>query len=251
LTSCVRVTAGPLVGDYLPGGGDFAVVWVHGFLSHRGGEKAAAVRAECGRRGWPFAAFDFRAHGDSPGDLVDLSPHTLLEDLDVVAGFLRDRGHSRLGLVGSSMGGFAAGWFAHRHPGAVVGCVFVAPGFGFLHRRWASLTAAGQIEWQRTGRRELVSPFATGHLGYGLVADCDRFRPADLAAGWTTPALLFHGWADDTMPPSDSLDFLRDSPGPDVELRLFKGGDHRLTAYKEGIAAGCGTFFARLLAPPA
>jgi len=51
-----------LAGTYQPGAPrtDFVVVWVHGFGSHRGGEKSEAVRDECTRRGWPFAAFDFR-----------------------------------------------------------------------------------------------------------------------------------------------------------------------------------------------
>lgn len=38
-----------LTGTYAHGTArpEFAVLWVHGFGSHRGGEKAAAVRAEC------------------------------------------------------------------------------------------------------------------------------------------------------------------------------------------------------------
>src|SRR5204862_1734586 len=114
-----------LSGDYQPGTGasDFAVVWVYGFGSVRGGEKAAAVRAECGRRGWAFAAFDFRGHGQSGGAMHELRASGLLEDLAVVRDFLMSRGHARLGLVGSSMGGLAAAWFAREHPEAVVGCV--------------------------------------------------------------------------------------------------------------------------------
>src|SRR5436305_11497621 len=108
-----------LVGDYEPGTGppaDFAVLWVHGFGSVRGGEKAAAVRAECGRRGWAFAAFDFRGHGGSGGAMHELRASGLLDDLAAVRRFLMSRGHTRLGLVGSSMGGFAAAWFAVNNP---------------------------------------------------------------------------------------------------------------------------------------
>ena len=242
------VTAGPLVGDYVSAAGDFAVLWVHGFGSHRGGEKSAAVRAECERRGWAFAAFDFRSHGDTGGPLHDLSPHTLLADLHTAAGFLRDRGHARLGLVGSSMGGFAAAWFAAQHP--VVGCVLVAPAFGFLRRRWESLTPAEQHDWQATGRRRISGPYVAGELGYDLVADRDRFTEAALAAGWHTPALIVHGLLDDAVPAADSLAFLHAAADPRVELRLFKDGDHRLTAYKVEIAVETGRFFARFLAPP-
>src|SRR5258708_5906090 len=97
-----------LAGDYLPAPNcDFAVMWVHGFGSHRGGEKAAAVCAECARRGWAFAAFDFRGHGASSGTMRELRASRLIEDLAAVRDFLAARGHTRLGLVGSSMGGFA------------------------------------------------------------------------------------------------------------------------------------------------
>ncbi|OWK38073.1 alpha/beta hydrolase [Fimbriiglobus ruber] len=237
---------GMIVGDYVPAAGDFAVVWVHGFGSHRGGEKAAEVRAACAARGWPFAAFDFRGHGDSPGSMLDLRASRLLEDLAAVRDLLADRGRTRLGLVGSSMGGFAAAWFTRRHPADVVGCVFLAPAFGFLERRWNSITDAERADWVRTGRRRVKSEWVDVDVGYGLVEERADFTPEKLTAGWATPALLFHGCADDVVPDTDSLNFLRAVAFPDVELRLLKDGDHRLTAHKTTIADAAGSFFERL-----
>jgi alpha-beta hydrolase superfamily lysophospholipase len=239
-----------LLGDYAPAAGvppDFAVLWVHGFGSVRGGEKAAAVRAECGRRGWAFAAFDFRGHGQSGGRMPDLRASGLLDDLASVRQFLLSRGHTRLGLVGSSMGGFAAAWFTAHNPDAVVGCVLLAPAFGFLDRRWGRLTRDEREAWRNTGRLRVTNDWVDTEIGYGLVEERARFRPADLAAGWRTPALIFHGLADDAVPDSDSLEFVRRVRFPRVELRLLKDGDHRLTAYKDEIAAEAGRFFARLL----
>lgn len=243
----IETPNGTLVGDYVAGDGSFAVLWVHGFGSHRGGEKSAAVRAECIRRGWPFAAFDFRGHGQSSGEILDLRASRLLEDLDAIRQFLAERGHTRLGLIGSSMGGFAAAWYTRHHPEIVVGCVFVAPGFGFLERRWLSITDAERDDWQRTGRRRITSEWVDLEIGYGLVAEREAFTPRALAEEWATPALLFHGCADDLVPDTDSLNFLRAVQYTDVELRLLKAGDHRLTVYKEEIAAASGQFFTRLL----
>ncbi|HSQ56269.1 MAG TPA: alpha/beta fold hydrolase [Gemmata sp.] len=143
-----------LVGDYCRGlaGSEFAVVWVHGFGSYRGGEKAAAVLKECTTHGWAFTAFDFRGHGESSGSLLDLRPSYLIEDLRYVRDFLATRGHKRLGLVASSMGAFAAAWFSRANPKSVLGCVFLAPAFGFLERRWNPLTEAERKEWQGSGR---------------------------------------------------------------------------------------------------
>ncbi|MBN9120231.1 MAG: alpha/beta fold hydrolase [Planctomycetes bacterium] len=244
LTSGVR-----LAGTYLPGTGapDFAVVWVHGFGSHRGGEKAEAVRAECSRRGWAFAAFDFRGHGETGGAMHELRASRLLEDLAAVRDFLAERGHTRLGPVGSSMGGFASAWFTKQNAGRVVGCVLLAPAFGFLDRRWNGLTSGEREEWRRTDRRRVKNDWVDVEIGYGLVEERERFAPDDLVRDWQTPALLFHGLADDTVPDSDSLFFIRHVDYPRVELRLLKDGDHRLTAHKDTIAAAAGEFFAGLL----
>jgi alpha-beta hydrolase superfamily lysophospholipase len=239
---------GHLTGTYHTGAANpaFAVVWVHGFGSHRGGEKAEAVRDECARRGWAFAAFDFRGHGESSGGMHELCGTRLLEDLAAVRDWLAERGHRRLGLVGSSMGGFAAAWFATQNPACVVGCGFVAPGFGFIDRRWDALTADERAEWERTGRRRVTNEWVDVELGYGLVAERERFAPRQLVRDWRTPALLFHGLADDVVPYTDSLSFVRGVGYPRVELRLLKDGDHRLTAYKSAIAAAVGAFFAGL-----
>lgn len=240
---------GVLAGDYLSArdAEDFAVVWCHGFGSHRGGEKAEAVAEECDRRGWAFAAFDFRGHGATGGPMHELRASGLLADLAAIRHVLAERGHTRLGLVGSSMGGFAAAWFARQNVEAVVGVVLLAPAFGFLQRRWDRLTAEQRAEWQRTGRLRVTNAWVDAEVGYGLIEERGRFHVRDLAAGWRTPTLIFHGLADDVVPDVDSLEFLRRVEYPRVELRLFKDGDHRLTAYKDEIAAEAGRFFAGLL----
>ncbi len=238
-----------LTGTYARGTAhpDFAVLWVHGFGSHRGGEKAAAVAAECARRGWAFAAFDFRGHGESGGTMLDLRASRLVEDLGAIRDWLAGRGHARLGLVGSSMGGFASAWFAKRHPECAVGCVLLAPAFGFLDRRWDKLTAEEQAEWRRTGKRRVESEWVSIEIGIGLVEERAAFAPKELVRDWRTPALLFHGMADDVVPDTDSLYFARHADYDRIELRLLKDGDHRLTAYKDAIASAAGAFFAALL----
>ena len=102
---------------------EWAVLYVHGFGSTRMGEKPAAFEAACARRGWTFASFDFRGHGQSSGTLLELRPSGLLEDLTVVGEYLARRGVRRLGLVGSSMGGWASAWFSVRSPERVLACV--------------------------------------------------------------------------------------------------------------------------------
>ncbi|MBA4187250.1 MAG: hypothetical protein C0467_04445 [Planctomycetaceae bacterium] len=240
---------GKVLGTYWPGSdsnhSNFATVWVHGFGSFRGGEKAAAVRGECAKYGWSFLSFDFRGHGRSSGTMHDLRASRLLEDLGTVREYLAAQGRTQLGLIGSSMGGFASTWFTLAHRESVVGCVLLAPAFGFLQRRWDRLTPDERAEWKRTDRLPVKNEWIETELAYGLVEERERFHPNELAARWNSPALLFHGLGDDVVPAEDSLAFLRETAYPGVELRIFKDGDHRLTAYKDEIAAEACRFFAR------
>src|SRR5262249_4286298 len=140
----IPLAQGELVGDLsfaqLPG--EWAVVWVHGFGSKRGGGKAPAGEAACSRRGGAVAPVDFRGHGQSSGAMRDLRATGLMDDLDAVRGYLSSRGIRRFGLIGSSMGGFAAAWYALRAGRDVVpACVLLAPALRFIQARWETLGA--------------------------------------------------------------------------------------------------------------
>jgi fermentation-respiration switch protein FrsA (DUF1100 family) len=99
---------------------------------------------------------------------------------------------------------------------------------------------------RRSGRIRVKNQWIDVEVGLGLIEERDRFLPEDLAKGWQTPALIFHGLADDVVPVEDSLAFIRSVEYPRVELRLLRDGDHRLTDYKDEIASEMGRFFAKL-----
>jgi pimeloyl-ACP methyl ester carboxylesterase len=247
----IRLPSGEIMRGGLQAGtasSDCALIYVHGFGSHRGGEKAAALASACARREWTFAAADFRGHGNSDGTTRELTAAHLLEDLSALHAFLAKRGYLRLALVGSSMGGFASAWFAVRNPDAVLACVLLAPAFRFLHRRWEELTEAQRADWARTGVRRVRNEWLDIEIGYGLVEERDAFDPAELARNWRAPLLIYHGLADDVVPVEESLAFINATPYDDVELRLVKDGDHRLTKHKDAIAEASCQFIAERLA---
>ena len=241
------IQGGHLCGDLDRRYGDFAILWIHGLGSHRGGEKAVAVRDECQHRGWSFAAFDFRGHGESSGDILELTASRLLADLQAIRDFLAAQGLQQLGLVGSSLGGFAAAWSARQIPESVIGCVFLAPAFRFLERRWQSLDAEQQAAWRDSGRFRLHNDWIDVELGYGLIEEQPLYRLEALAHGWAIPTLLFHGYNDTVVPWQESRDFFEAAETSCLELHLFRDGDHRLTAYKQEIAESVGRFFQQRL----
>lgn len=239
---------GELVGDlsFAQEAGDWAVVWVHGFGSRRGGDKSQAVEAACSRRGWAFAAFDFRGHGQSSGVMRELRVGGLLEDLGAVREFLASRGIRRFGLIGSSMGAFAAAWYALRVGRDVVpACVLLAPALRFIHGRWETLSAEQREQWRRTGVLPVQNEWVTAELGFGLAEERTQYPAGELAARWDRPLLIYHGIRDAVVPFSTSVAFVEMTGCPEVELRLLKDGDHRLTEFAGAIAEEACRFLER------
>ena len=226
--------------------GPAAVVFVHGFGSTRNGEKAAALEAECARRGWPFATLDLRGHGESTGTLLDLRSSTMLEDLTQFDAALALRGIDQLFLVGSSMGGWLASWFARNRPERVGAVAGIAPAFTFPDGLWARLDEDMRADWRAHGR---LAVFNEGRrrqeeLSFRMIEDAQRYRIEDLTRGWATPLLIFHGMQDDIIPYLESIQFVEQAGAAvEIELRLLNPGDHRLVEYKEEMARSIGRFF--------
>lgn len=214
------------------------VVFAHGFGSIRAGEKSAALEAECAHRGWAFTAFDFRGHGQSDGVMTELRGSRLIEDLDLIAREAVKRARGPLLLFGSSMGGWASAWLAAKHPDRVAACAFVAPAFRFLE--WRRLSDDEREEWRRTGRLRVRNEFVDVEIDFGLAAEADEYPFEKLVMRFRTPAIIFHGLADDVVPYSLSVEFAARCTADDVELVLIKNGDHRLNREKGRLAfAAC------------
>jgi pimeloyl-ACP methyl ester carboxylesterase len=145
------------------------------------------------------------------------------------------------------MGGWASAWFSVTHPERVAAYLAIAPAFGFLQGHWHRLTDANRQAWQQTGRIRVrnESRDCDEDLSYDLLQEGDRYPLDQLIRRWTLPLLIYHGLRDESIPYTDSIRFLEQTPAADVELRLLKDGDHRLLAYKDDMAEAMGRFFAR------
>lgn len=219
-----------------------AVIFAHGFGSTHNGEKSVALEAECERRDWAFAACDFRGHGTSGGTMLELRGSRLIADLDKIVSEVESRNVGPICLVGSSMGGWTAAWFAAREPARVAACAFIAPAFHFLEFR--SLSKAERKEFQRAGRYHYHSEFVDAEISYELPVEMEKYHLEEMLRHFRTPLLIFHGMRDDIVPYADSVDFTARSAAQEVELHLFKTGDHRLNQQREEMARLACNFFA-------
>lgn len=200
------------------------VVYVHGFGSSGFGEKGDFFSACLADLGLPFCRFDLRGHGESGGELADITVSRNLLDLRAVIADLRRRGFHRFVVAGSSYGALTSLVHCSREPQGIVAGVFIAPAIGIadsIRRREGEERLAA---WESAGEAPLAE--GKGRLSWGFYEDAIRWSGPGIARGLVTPCLLFHGLCDEEVDWSGVLDFAMRAAS--VEVHGFIDGDHRL-----------------------
>lgn len=209
------------------------ILYLHGFGSEQTGEKADFFRQQALEGGFSFCSFDFQGHGQSGGDLRGLTLTRNLADVRRVHDFLRARGHERLLLLGSSMGGGTALWYSAVYPEEIVAGLHIAPA---LEMDRGLLTWAGPERarlWEETGTLQFQNEWISCELGWPLIEDLRAHPMETLLTRYRTPCLLLQGKQDTSVSWRSVLDFATHCAFSEIELHLFVDGDHRLTDRKE------------------
>ena len=99
----------------------------------------------------------------------------------------------------------------------------------------------------RTGRLRVRNEFVDVEIDYALTADANDYLFETMAAEFRAPAIIFHGMADEIVPYSLSVEFANRCAVGDIELVLFKNGDHRLNREREKLAFAACEFFTSIV----
>jgi fermentation-respiration switch protein FrsA (DUF1100 family) len=197
-----------LRGWYLPSQNGAAVIVGHGIGGHRNLEPAQVLA----RHGYGVLTFDWRAHGESGGDLCTFGYHEV-RDVEGALDWLQQQpgvDPGRIGMLGESMGAVAAIRAAARMDGiqAVV-----------VDSAYPDLAEAIRSIWRGTGLP--VFPFvplqiALGEWWTGL--DLEAMQPLDdVAAISPRPILILAGGQDPITGP-DAGQRYYDAAGQPKEL---------------------------------
>jgi uncharacterized protein len=187
-----------------------AVVACHGLGSSKDSEKLVLFASECVRSGVGLARFDFRGCGESSGVEGQTTVATRIVDLRAVMARLADHPtlDGRVGLLGSSLGGFIALQVAAELAGREPVVTWNAP---------ASLRGLAQS-----------SPDEGSGLGVALLDELAGGRYAEAPSG-VARHLIIQGEFDDVVPAAHALMLHARARAPS-DLVVIEGGDHRLTA---------------------
>jgi len=205
-----------------------AFLYLHGFGSSQGGDKATYFRRRAAEAGIGFCSFDFRGHGESGGSLADLTFSRCLADAAAALGWLRRRSRGPRVVFGSSMGAAVGLWLAAGRPADFAAALAIAPALAMERAFADNLGEEGVARWRDSGSLHLETDLVDAELGWGLMDDLERYPAAELARRLRTPVLAFQGMRDATVPWHLAVDLAAASRDRGVEVHLFADGDHRL-----------------------
>jgi pimeloyl-ACP methyl ester carboxylesterase len=209
------------------------IVFLGGFASDMTGTKALALEAFAKARGQAFLRFDYQGHGQSSGAFADGTIGIWHSDALAVIDAVTD---GKQILVGSSMGGWMMLLTAVRRPARIAGLIGIAAALDFTEDlMWPGFSE----EIRETLRRDGIyhEPSAYSDQPYTitmkLIEDGRNHLLLRDRLAIDAPIRLLHGMADADVPYQVSLRIAAHVDGPDVQVRLIKDGDHRLSTERD------------------
>ena len=204
------------------------VVVLGGLRSDMTGAKALHLADWAQEQGRAYLRFDYSGHGQSSGKFQDGAIGDWLEDaklaLDLTVG-------SQI-LVGSSMGGWIALLLARAMPSRIAGIVGVAAAPDFTEDgMWAGFDEIQRKTLLETGQIALKSDYSDDPtiIIRRMIEDGRDHLVLRSPLYMPFPTRFLQGTDDPDVPPSVAIALLNHAQGPDIQLSLVKGADHRFS----------------------
>jgi len=203
------------------------VVFLGGFMSDMEGTKAGHLEAWAKVQGRAFLRLDYSGHGQSSGAFTEGAIGDWAQDAQDAIEALTEGPQV---LVGSSMGGWISLLMAKRIPERIAALVTIAAAPDFTEdSMWAGFTDAQKAELEG-GQLALPSDYGEPYIITKRLIEEGRDnlvlrKPLPLPF----PTRFLQGTADADVDMSVALRLLDHADGPDMQLALLKGGDHRFS----------------------
>ncbi|MBU4246589.1 MAG: alpha/beta fold hydrolase, partial [Nanoarchaeota archaeon] len=205
-----------------------AVILCHGFSGDKIGKyrlRVRLARALC-KNGFAVFRFDFSGHGDSEGEMDDVSIIQELDDLECAINYLKKQTFAdinKIGIVGHSLGGEIAILEAAKNKDlkAIVLFAPVADYTKLSAEFILSLKEAEKSGFAERASHKIKKPYFD---------EMKQFRPIEEISKINAPLLVIHGTADDRVNISSSKELTEKANEP-KKLVIINGADHHFAGY--------------------
>ncbi len=205
------------------------IVFLGGFLSDMTGTKAMALEDYARRRDRAFLRFDYQGHGQSSGSFEEGTIGRWAEDAVAALDALTEGPQI---LVGSSMGGWIMLLTALARPGRVAALVGIAAAPDFTEDlMWRRFPAEVRATIEREGVYHLPSDYSESPypITKRLIDEGGQHLLLGAPIPIRCPVRLLQGQRDPDVPWQTALRLSEQLESEDVEVKLVKAGDHRLS----------------------
>jgi pimeloyl-ACP methyl ester carboxylesterase len=167
--------------------------------------------------------FDFSGNGQSQGEFAESTYSKQINEMQIAAGVIADKGAQWVGLAGHSMGAVIAVLTAARTKVVQAVCVLAGRISGmnatqfFSKKQLKELEDNGCVSFNSRGR--------SLQLSTKFFNDAQQFDLPETVKSLQTPLMIVHGDADEIIPVKDA--FLAKTLNPEnTELIVIPGADH-------------------------
>lgn len=162
--------------------------------------------------GFAVFRFDFRGHGESEGNSVDVTIKGEAEDLKATVKYLKSKGLNKFGILAASFAGGAVSLFASSRPEEVQALILWNAGIDYSSKitpvtLWGkkyfgkqAFERAGKFGFTEIGSRKFK-------IGKRLLDEFKILKPWKNLAEINIPILFIHGDKDSYIPYSDSVKY--------------------------------------------
>jgi len=229
------------------------VVGIHGGGDHSG--QFRVIGPQLASDGSQVYAFDLRGFGNSQedglprGDTKDFKRH--LQDIDDTIGHVkRNHPNKKIYVLGYSMGGCYALWYAARYPGSIDGLVLVAPAIIvrvlstrktaiqlflanlFAPRKMLDVSKSSFVEGRdpEVVRLQLQDTLSAWELSHRYLANMRKMlmdRALENASHIQKPTMILQGETDVTALPQGAKRLYESLKAEDKSIQTFPEADHR------------------------
>ncbi len=205
------------------------IMFFGGYKSDMTGTKALALEMLCAEIGHSYVRFDYSGHGASGGTFEEGTIGTWAAEALSVFDTITEGPQI---LVGSSMGGWIMLIVALARIKRIHGLIGIAPAVDFTKRLLEEELSNDQLNiLQTTGILALASPYSEEAYTFthALLHEGANHILLDRPIALSCPIRLLHGVKDESVSWEVSNRLMSTVTSDDVEIRLIKNGDHRLS----------------------
>lgn len=208
-----------------------AIILCHGFGGDKIGKYRLRVRIarELCRNGFAVLRFDFSGHGDSDGELEDISITQELDDLECAISFLKSRpevNKEKIGIAGHSLGGEIAILETAKNK-ELKAVVLLAP---TLDYKLNKLMGGCFEDALALAKKQGFAERASHKVKKQYYEEMQKFKPLIEVKKINAPLLVLHGTADDKVDILGSKELVEKANEP-KKLVIIETADHYFAGY--------------------